>query len=160
MTKAFSILCVLACGLAVSCGRPDDFQPGTIIALERAALDRWCQGDPQGYLETYATEVTYFDPVQEKRIDGVEAMRKYLTPFTGKFKIARYDMIDPKVQHHGDATVLTYNFISYGKKPSGEETVLARWNSTKVYGRIDGKWRIFHDHWSYIKPELKTPGGQ
>jgi len=45
-----------------------------IVALERAALDRWGKGDPQGYLETYADEVTYFDPVAATRIDGLEAM--------------------------------------------------------------------------------------
>lgn len=39
-----------------------DFKPETIIALERAALDRWGKGDPKGFLETYAPDVTYFDP--------------------------------------------------------------------------------------------------
>ena len=138
----------------------DDFKPETIIALERAALDRWGNGDPQGYLESYAPDVTYFDPIQDRRVDGADAMRKYLEPFTGKIKVARYDMLGPKVQHFGDAAVLSYNLISYGKKPSGEETALARWNSTKVYARVDGKWKLVHDHWSFIKPELKQPVGQ
>jgi hypothetical protein len=33
-----------------------------IIALEHAALDRWGQGDPGGFLESYAVDITYFDP--------------------------------------------------------------------------------------------------
>src|SRR5438045_3391266 len=32
---------------------------------------------------------------------------------------------------------------------------LARRNSTEVDGRIDGKWKIAHSHWPYVKPELK-----
>jgi len=47
-----------------------DFKPETIIALERSALDRWGKDDPQGFLETYAPDVTYFDPGSERRVDG------------------------------------------------------------------------------------------
>ena len=53
----------------------------TIIAVERATLDRWGKGDPQGFLEVYAPDVTYFDPFQDKRIDGHDAMTKLLLPF-------------------------------------------------------------------------------
>src|SRR5262249_42669424 len=31
----------------------------------------------------------------------------------------------------------------------------ANWNSTDVYSRIDGQWKIIHGHWSLIKPEIK-----
>ena len=70
--------------------------PPDVVAMERAALDRWGKGDPQGYLEIMANEVTYFDPTQEKRMDGLEAMRKMLAPITGKVKVSRFDMIGPK----------------------------------------------------------------
>ena len=129
--------------------------PPDVIAMERAALDRWGKGDPQGYLEIMANEVTYFDPTREKRVDGVEAMKKLLEPITGKVKVSRYDMIDPKVQHHGDAALLTFNLVSYVSQPDGKERAVARWNSSELYARIEGQWRIVHSHWSYIKPELK-----
>ena len=51
-----------------------------LIAIERAALDRWMTGDPQGYLGIYAPEITYFDPNQDKRIDGLEAMKQLFEP--------------------------------------------------------------------------------
>ena len=156
-----SVLSLIAFGFSTSCtSAPDDFKPEAIIAIERAALDRWGKGDPQGYLESYAPEVTYFDPFLEKRVDGLDAMRKYLQPFTGKIKVDRYEMLDLQVQRHGDVAALSYNLISYGKKPDDRETVLARWNSTKVYARIGGQWKIFHDHWSFIKPDLKQPSGE
>lgn len=41
-----------------------------IIALERGALERWCQGDPDGFLEISAPDVVYFDPFLDKRLDG------------------------------------------------------------------------------------------
>jgi len=33
----------------------------TILALERAALERWCKGDPFGLSDIAADDVTYFD---------------------------------------------------------------------------------------------------
>ena len=147
---------VSAMAVTVSCQRAAvDTPPEEIIAMERAALDRWGKGDPQGYLDIMANEVTYFDPMQEKRIDGREAMLKMLAPITGKVKVSRFDMIDPKVQRHGDAALLTFNLVSYVNQPDGKERAAARWNSTEIYGRIDGQWRIVHSHWSFVKPELK-----
>ena len=66
-------------------------------------------------------------------------------------------MIGPKVQHHGDAALLTFNLVSYVAQPDGKERAVARWNSSELYARVDGQWRIVHSHWSYIKPELKQP---
>jgi len=128
-----------------------------VIALERAALDRWGKGDTQGYLTTYAPEITYFDPSLEHRVDGLEAMKAYYAPIAGKIKVSRYDMIAPKVQQYGDVAVLSFQLISYGNKPDGSEQVLARWNSTEVYRHTESGWKIAHNHWSYIKPELKQP---
>ncbi len=160
-TSIASAISLFVCGLSMSCGRnADDFQPETIIAMERAALDRWGRGDPQGYLEITAPEVTYFDPMTEKRINGLEAMRTYLSPFAGKIEIDRYEMIGPKLQRHNDVAVLSYNLVNYRKEAGGPETVLSRWNSTKVYARVEGKWKIVHDHWSYIRPELKRSSAE
>ena len=143
--------------LTVACSRPpaDDFQPKTIIALERAALDRWNHGDPNGYLDTYAPEVTYFDPTTEQRINGIEAMRAYYAPLAGKIK-ASYELRNVSVQRHGDMAALSYNLYNSGVSFDGKPMPNPRpWNSTKIYARIDGAWKIIHDHWSYIKPELK-----
>jgi ketosteroid isomerase-like protein len=129
----------------------------TVIALERGALDRWGKGDPQGYIEIYAPELTYFDPVQEKRIDGLDAMKKMLAPYTGKIHVDRFDMIDPKVQHYREIAVLTFNLLSHCAQPDGTEVIIARWNATAVYRVMEGTWKSIHVHWSYIKPELKTP---
>lgn len=132
-----------------------------LVALERSALDRWINLDPQGYLDLQAPEVTYFDPFTERRVDGLDAMQVRLAPMKKMkppFTDPRYDMIDPKVQRHGDVALLTFNLVNYGKLPDAPERVLARWNSTEVYSRIGGTWKIIHSHWSYIQPELKQPG--
>ena len=128
----------------------------SVIALERGALDRWGRGDPHGYLELYATDVTYFDPLRERRVNGLETMRKLLEPIKGLVKIDRYEMIEPRVQLAGDAAILTYNLVSYGRRPDGTAMV-ARWNVTSVYVEMEGRMRTVHGHFSFTQPALKEP---
>lgn len=119
--RSLAPLGILAITLATACTRAAaPVQPDTIIALERGALDRWGRGDPQGYLDLYAREVTYFDPMREKRIDGLDAMQQAFEPIKGLVKVDRYEMIDPQVHRAGDAAILTYNLVSYGRSPAGE----------------------------------------
>jgi ketosteroid isomerase-like protein len=126
-----------------------------VIATERAALERWGKGDPNGYLSTYAPEITYFDPSQERRVDGLPAMTALLAPLRGKIHIDRFELLNPKVQRYGDVAVLSYNIVNYQKQQDGTERPAARWNSTAVFLHVDGKWRTIHSHFSYTKPDLK-----
>ena len=126
-----------------------------VMAIEQASLERWAKGDPDGFLSHYAADVTYFDPSQERRIDGLQAMTSYLTPFRGKISIDRFEVLNPKVQRHGDIAVLTYNIVNYQRQRDGTERLTVRWNSTAVFQRIEGRWKTIHSHFSYTKPELK-----
>ena len=100
--RLFAILLTISvCGISCS-GSTDDFQPETIVALERGALDRWGKGEPQGFFDIMASDLTYFDPMTAKRIDGQDALKKHIAPFTGKIKIEKVEIIDPKVQRSGD----------------------------------------------------------
>jgi uncharacterized protein (TIGR02246 family) len=134
-----------------------------IISLERAALDRWISADPDGYLNLYARDATYFDPFREKRVNGLDELNEQLAVMRGMtlpFTEPRYEMIDPVVHVDGNVAVLTFNLVNYGK-PSGsaEETILARWNATQVYQARDRAWRIIHTHWSFTQPQLAgSPG--
>jgi ketosteroid isomerase-like protein len=120
----FLAIPVLAVAFVAPCAAAEKFKPEAIIALERSALDRYITSDPQGYLDVYAPEVTYFDPAQEGRVDGLEAMKALLAPVKnrkGAIKDPRYEMIAPKVQHHGDVAVLTFNIVNYGKRPTDQK---------------------------------------
>ncbi len=122
----------------------DDDQADTIIAMERAALDRWGKGDPSGFLEICAPDVVYFDPNLELRIDGRDALGKYYDAIRGKVSIERFELLNPLVQRVGDAAVLTYNYVSYGGAEDEH-----RWNCTEVYRRSGEGWQIIQTHWSY-----------
>lgn len=126
---------------------------GEIMILETAAMERWRNGDPWGFVEIYAPEVTYFDTGTSQRINGREALRAEYTQREGKIHYDVMDFIDPKVQICGDLAVLTYRFLSTALNPDGSVSNRTPWNCTEVYTRIDGQWRIIHNHWSYIRGE-------
>ena len=125
-----------------------------ILMLERAALDRWGAGDPDGFLETYAADVTYFDPVTAARIDGREAMGAYYRPWIGKIKVDRYEILNPSAVVTDNIAVLTYNLVNFLREADGTERLLNRWNSTAVYQRHGTEWKIVHSHWSFTQPTL------
>lgn len=129
-----------------------------VIAVERAALDRWGAGDPSGYVEIFDDGVTYFDPFQERRLDGQET-RALMRAVTGQIRVDRYDMQGASVQCVGDVALLSFNLVNY-RTEDGVERAISSWNSTEAYRRTPAGWRIFHSHWSFIKPELKesNPG--
>jgi hypothetical protein len=60
-----------------------------ILALERSALDRWGAGDPGGFLELSSADVSYFDPFQEARLDGLEGLTALYDTIRGKIRITR-----------------------------------------------------------------------
>jgi len=130
-------------------------QGADVIAIERASLDRWIKGDPDGFLSVYAPEVTYFSPTEDRRVDGLEAMKALLAPVRGKIRIDRYELLNTKVQRHGDVAVLTYNLVNYVKQPDGTERSATRWNSTAVFHRTGGRWLVIHSHFSLTRPDMK-----
>ena len=122
-----------------------------IVALERAALDRWGKGDPGGFLELYAPNISYFDPVTATRVDGHQPMVDYYSPWVGKIQIARYEMVNPQVVVGGDMALLTYNLVNYFQDEQGVESLGSCWNSTAVFQHRGGAWKTIHSHWSFTR---------
>lgn len=123
-----------------------------IIAMERRALERWGQGDPAGFLDISADDVTYFDPFQPRRLNGIAELRALYDSIRGTVSVSRFELIDPVVQAAGDMAVLTYNYVAEG---TNEPT--SRWNCTEVYRRDGGTWRIIQSHWSFTQPGSAAP---
>ncbi|NHB67718.1 YybH family protein [Perlabentimonas gracilis] len=117
-----------------------------IIKMEVAALERWNNGDPSGFLDISDEDVVYFDPMTELRIDGLKNLTALYESIRGKIFVDRYKMLNPKVQSLDRMAVLTYNLESY------IENKVIKWNCTEVYQLAkDNKWRIIQTHWSLTK---------
>ena len=121
---------------------------GELLSLEREALERWCRGDPSGFLQICAPDVVYFDPFVERRVDGLAALTALYESIRGQVTAERFEILSPVVQRAGDMAVLTFNFVSW---TAGTAT---RWNCTEAYRRDAAGWRIVQTHWSLTKPRL------
>jgi uncharacterized protein (TIGR02246 family) len=124
-----------------------------VMALETAAMERWRQGDPWGFVELCTPEVTYFDTGTPQRLNGIDALRAEYGKREGKIHYDVMEFIAPVVQACGDMAALSYRFFSTRLNPDGSIASRTPWNCSEVYRRIDGSWRIVHNHWSYITGE-------
>lgn len=121
-----------------------------IIAMEQAALDRWGRGDPSGFLELSADDVVYFDPFQERRLNGWSELKQLYEGLRGTIRVDKSEMLTPLVQSVDSTAVLTFNLVSHEKEK------VYRWNCTEVYRlQSDGQWKIIQTHWSLTKPNLR-----
>ena len=131
----------------------------TIVALERESLECWNKGDIDGTVEHYAEDVTYFDPLVETRCDGRAKVAAYFHDvFAGRIDIPRYEMLNPQVIVGRDLAVLNYNLVNYVRGKEGAEEAGTPWNSTQVYRRIDGHWRVVHVNWSFTRHPAARQG--
>ena len=108
--------------------------PEIIISLEKEAL---ASTDPMAFVELSDTDVIYFDPSLETKIEGLEQLRTYYKGMK----------LPPIVQVTQNIAVLTFNLDSYLSDK------VIKWNCTEVYRRNpDNQWKIIQTHWSYVKP--------
>ncbi len=130
-----------------------------ILGLEKAAMKRWSQGDPDGFLTLAVPQVTYFDPILPGRLTGIASLTEFYNGMRGKGGGASaVDYIDPRVVVVGDAALLTYRYLWAGLDADGTVTARSAWNCTEVYHRQAGQWRIVHTHWSMIGGERPDGG--
>jgi len=113
-------------------------------------MERWRNGDPWGFVELSAGDITYVDPGLASPITGLEQYKAYMQQVQGKIHYQGSEFIMPKVVILGDAAVLSYNYRSSELTPEGTVRNQTPWNATEVYFRRDGQWKIVHTHWSFI----------
>jgi ketosteroid isomerase-like protein len=128
-----------------------------ILGIERTALDRWGRGDPGGYLDVSADDLTYFDPFVPRRVDGRDALRAHYAPVAGTIRVDRYEILNPAVEAIGDVAWLTFNLVNY-VTDAGVERETSRWNSTEIYRRDGHGWVVVHSHWSLTTPAVQPIG--
>lgn len=139
------IIAAVALAAAVAPASAADVS-ATIIAMERAALDRSDKGDVQGFLEISAPDVVYQDPALEAPLIGLPALTAYYAKFPAE-EPSHGVMSNANVQVLGDVAVLSFHYVS--RAGTAKEIV---WNCTEVYRKTDGNWRIVNTHWSLTKP--------
>lgn len=112
-------------------------------------LERWYSGDPFGYAELYAEDLTYFDPGTVTSLQGIESLRAYYEPLVDRFHIDRYETDDFTLQLYGEIAILTFTLSEYA---AGDDPTVV-WKVTHGYRQVDGDWRVIHGHFSQVVAE-------
>jgi ketosteroid isomerase-like protein len=120
--------------------------PATIIAMERAALDRSDKGDVKGFLEISAEDVVYMDPALDAPLIGLPALTAYYAKFPAG-EPSHGVMSNTHVQVLGNVAILSFHYVS---RAGTEKEIF--WNCTEVYRKTNSNWRIVNTHWSLTKP--------
>lgn len=119
-----------------------------LIGLERAALDKWFQGDTSGYEQLWSRRsFSYFDGVVTHRVDDHATIAAFLKTIDGKLFARSYDFRAPRVQFGEDMAVLTYQLFA--------DTSLLdmKYNCIEIFQKeSDGQWRVIHSTWSFYRP--------
>ncbi len=89
-------------------------------------------------------------PRKSRSIVGVEEYRRYMESLKGKVRYDGSNFIRPRAAVYGDVAVLTYNYQGSTREADGSVKLYPAWDTTEVYARVDGAWKIIHTHWSYV----------
>jgi ketosteroid isomerase-like protein len=123
----------------------------TLIELEKTYNERFRVGDPGGYLEGFADEVSYFDPILKDIVVGKEKTVAWLSSIYSNPNIVRSEYLNPQVHvgDSGDFAVMGYNLKTYVLDEDGKEKLLRAWNATHGYRLVDRQWLIVHSNWAF-----------
>jgi hypothetical protein len=118
----------------------------SISSQVKAAFDRWYQGDPFGYLDLMAEEMTYFSPFANSLVDGKGAVVAAIAPIEGQIH-GLYELVSPDLQLGESMAVHSYRLNELDHQ--GDLT--AGYKVTEVYRQVGDKWLMIHAHFSTAK---------
>ncbi|MGO4680223.1 YybH family protein [Microbacterium sp. 2MCAF23] len=130
-----------------------------LIALEKSYNERFSVGDPRGYFDGFAEDVSYFDPILKTIIVGRENVVAWIESIYSNPHIVRSEYPNPTVYvgDHEDFAVLAYNLNTFVLDDDGNEVQRRSWNATHGYRLIGGNWVIVHSNWAFAHTvELRT----
>lgn len=122
----------------------------SLVDFEKSIQWQWSSGDPTGYMDALAEDVTYFDPLTEYVVVGREAVRAHFKRIHADAGITRQEYLDETARPigKGDEVLLVFTFNTYQQDDNGEEKLFLSWNMSLVFRKTDGEWLMTHGHLS------------
>ncbi|MEU6230923.1 nuclear transport factor 2 family protein [Streptomyces sp. NPDC047042] len=121
----------------------------SLVEFEKSIQWQWSSGDPTGYMDALAEDVTYFDPLAEHLLVGREAVREHWKRIYADASITRQEYLNEVARPLSDDEVLlAFNFKTYQQDDNGEEKLFLSWDMSLIFRKTGGKWQVAHGHLS------------
>jgi ketosteroid isomerase-like protein len=125
----------------------EDEAAAAIMEKIKAANDRWASGDPTGFLDCAAPDITWMDDLGATYpVQGYDSLKTYLESFKGQIPPHQHELQVPMFQNYGDMVIVTYRY-----QATFDGEVQAPWKVTSVYRYKDGDWLSVHENWTEVK---------
>ena len=111
------------------------------------AAEKWSKGDPLGYVECAADDITWMDDLDAQLpVIGKAALKSYLEGFKGKVPLHEKELTDFVFNFYDDIVIITYRYTGiFDGEPADP------WKVTSVYRYINGEWLSVHENWTEVK---------
>ncbi|MEU0163004.1 SgcJ/EcaC family oxidoreductase [Streptomyces sp. NPDC006261] len=121
----------------------------TLVEFEKSIQWRWTSGDPTGYMDALAEDVTYVDPLAENFAVGREAVRAHFKRIYADAGLTRQEYLDESARViSSDEVLLVFTFNTYQPDDNGGEKLFLSWNMSLIFRKTDGEWLLSHGHLS------------
>jgi hypothetical protein len=113
------------------------------------AAEKWSTGDPMGYVEVAAPDITWSDDLAAPvPISTKEALKVYLEGFRGQIPPHKFELSEFTYQFYEDIIIVTYHY-----QGTFDEVKAPPWKVTSVYRFENGDWLSVHENWTNVKTE-------
>jgi ketosteroid isomerase-like protein len=146
-TICAALVAFLANSSAVAADNPT--VTAEIIALAKAQTDAAVTGKAVSeQMSAMADDFTLFNSIWATRLENKAAVFGFNTADEQSGgRVLHTEILNPRVQTYGETAILTYNRARSSLRKNG---TISNENSkvTRVYVKIDGRWRNVHAHLS------------
>lgn len=120
-----------------------------ILEKIEMANEKWANGDPMGFVEVAANDITWMDDLAAQfPISGKDSLEAYLENFKGQIPPHEHELSDFAFQFYDDIVIVTYRYTgTFDGVPADP------WKVTSVYKYINGDWLSVHENWTLVKKE-------
>ncbi|MEJ2544216.1 MAG: nuclear transport factor 2 family protein [Calditrichaceae bacterium] len=124
-----------------------DKAKASIMEKINMAAEKWSKGDPLGYVECAADDITWMDDLDAQLpVIGKVALKSYLEGFKGKVPPHEKELSDFVFNFYDDIVIITYRYTgTFDGVPADP------WKVTSVYRYINGEWLSVHENWTEVK---------
>jgi ketosteroid isomerase-like protein len=117
-----------------------------ILDLEEKQVAAFNRGDIDEILKFFYADIVGFSSTKYERISGLQSMRETFEYYLDEAEKIEYSISEPTVQVFGETAILTYYWLVTLINGAKKQEVKGR--GSHVYVRVNGEWKIVHEHFS------------